>query len=85
MPGIGLVDQNTYFKNPAPLVNELHVRTNPFPRSNMGAAYMNGRIWLLGGIQSRDRIYQDTWYRDDEIPTTDIVEKPKTKTTTQNI
>lgn len=68
MDGLGNVDQVLSITDPLPTLQELFCRQYPAGRAYHSLVVFEERVYVMGGKQSEDVFYADTWYRDDNLP-----------------
>eukprot|EP01034_Spumella_vulgaris_P026009 gene26009-32530_t len=66
--GLGYVDQVTSIVNPNPTLENLFCRQSPGPRAYHSIVVYEERLYIMGGKQSEQFFYADTWYREPRLP-----------------
>ena len=79
--GIGDVPQMQAIRDPWIELQELHCKWNPGERYNHAGVTFDNKFYVMGGRNGPDSYAQDTWYRDDKLPSTSIRKKPTDETT----
>lgn len=75
--GLGDVTVPQIQQNPSPVLEEIFCRQVPSGRYFSAAAFLDGKVVLLGGIgHSPSRLFRDVWARDESYPQAIITTMP---------
>ena len=77
--GIGSLEQADAFEEDN-MIDEFHCKVNPEGRVDHAAFILDNNFHVAGGRVGHNSHAADTWYRDDRLPSTTIIEKPSSGT-----
>jgi hypothetical protein len=73
--GIGFVKQAVAFDEDN-MIDEFHCKVNPGARVDHAAFILDNNFHVAGGRVGHNSHAADTWYRDDRLPSTTIIDNP---------
>jgi hypothetical protein len=78
--GLGYVQQVKSIRDPNPELENIFCQQTPKPRAYHGMVMFEERLYVIGGQSNESYFYADSWYRDAHLPTTKMIDPPKTHT-----
>jgi len=77
--GFGAVKQAAAFQLDN-MIDEFHCKINPGERADHAAFVLDSNFYIAGGRDGYNSLAADTYYRDDRLPSTTIIKRPRSKT-----